>query len=84
MTEAGVLALIARRLPQGAPPLALTTRLDAIGFDSLRLTELLFDIEDAMGQPIPPRMVGEPSLGEDLVTVGDVVRLARSLGATSG
>jgi acyl carrier protein len=84
MTEAEILALVRRRAPPGQGPVTAATRLDALGLDSLRMTELLFDIEEAAGQAIPPRRVGEPSLGEELVTAGDVVRLVRSLGATVG
>jgi acyl carrier protein len=58
------------RLGRGGIPIEASTPLDSLPLDSIGQAELFVALEEAAGRPL------DPTKREDLVAVGDLVRIA--------
>ena len=68
-----VINIIAREAKCSAEELTLSTRLDALGIDSLKAIVILSELEDILGIDIPNEIIGS------INTVGDIVAKADEL-----
>jgi len=71
-----VIAIIAKKAPDGRKDIALTDRLQEIGIESIDALEMIFDLEEKFGIQIP---YNANSAARNFATVGDVVKAIEGL-----
>jgi len=71
-----VIAIIAKKAPDGRQDIALTDNLQDLGIESIDALEMIFDLEEKFGIQIP---YNANSAAQDFATVGDVVKAIEDL-----
>ena len=73
---ADVLAIVAKKLPNGSPSIQLTDRLEDLGIDSFAAVEMIFDLEEKFDIQIS---YNSNDARPEFQTVGDVVAAIEKL-----
>jgi acyl carrier protein len=75
--ENAVIAILAEQAMQDPATITVTTKIDAVGLDSLAMVEAIFAIEERFGISIP--FSSTEGGGVDLTSVGSIVAAVKGL-----